>query len=135
MLPIIADANHFLLAGHNPYAQTYSNWFYYLPVQWLVFLPLTAAGGDLRLLNLACFAVVGCLSLWLIRSGRLDKIALLGLCPIMLSRSSMEMVLRGQVWPLWALLVGFAATLLSPGKLWPAFLLARISHRIRCIGA
>jgi hypothetical protein len=123
MLPIIADADHFLLAGHNPYAQTYSNWFYYLPVQWLVFLPLTAAGVDLRLLNLACFAVVGCLSLWLIRSGRLDKIALLGLCPIILSRSSMEMVLRGQVWPLWALLVGFAATLLSPGRLWPAFLL------------
>jgi hypothetical protein len=123
MLPLMADANNFLLSGHDPYAQQYSNLFFYLPVQWLVYLPPVAAGVDVRVVNLACFAVVGFLGVWLVRSGRLDKVALLGLCPIMLSRASVEMMIRGQVWPLWALTVGFAATLLSPGKFWPAVLL------------
>jgi hypothetical protein len=123
MLPVIADANNFLLSGHDPYAQTYSNVFVYLPVQWLAFLPPVVAGIDPRLVNLVSFAVVGLLAIWLVRSGRLHEVALLGLGPIMLSRTSVEMILRGQVWPVWALLAGFAATLLSPGKFWPAILL------------
>jgi hypothetical protein len=123
MLPVIADANNFLLSGHDPYAQTYTNLFVYLPVQWLVFLPPVLAGIDPRSINLVGFAVVGLLIVWLVRSGRLHEVVLLGIGPIMLSRTSVEMILRGQVWPVWALLAGFAATLLSPGKFWPAILL------------
>lgn len=123
MLPLMADADHFLLAGRDPYAQTYSNLFFYLPVQWLVYLPPVGAGIDPRVVNLACFAFVGWLTLWLVRSGRLASIALLSLCPIILSRSAVEMIVRGQVWPLWALTLGFVATLLSPGIVWPALLL------------
>jgi hypothetical protein len=123
MLTVITDANRLLLAGRNPYAQTYSNLFYYLPVQSLVYLPPVVMDFDPRVVNLACFSWVAFLVIRLVDVGRLDAVALLVLCPIMLSRSSVEMIIYGQVWPFWALLVGFAATLLSPGRLKMAILL------------
>ncbi|HTC10502.1 MAG TPA: hypothetical protein VK726_17195 [Acetobacteraceae bacterium] len=71
MLPIIADANTFLMQAADLYAQVYSNKFLYLPLQWLAFLPFVTTGLDLRVLNLLCLASVSAWIVWLVARGRL----------------------------------------------------------------
>ncbi len=113
MLPVIADANAFLMSGTDPYTQTYSNEFFYLPLQWLAYLPFVATHLDLRVLNLFCLAFV---SVWVVRlvdQGRLEPVALMAVAPILVSRSAIEMILRGQVWPYWWLVFAFSVSLLS----------------------
>jgi hypothetical protein len=115
MLPVIADANTFLMHGANPYTQVYSNKFLYLPIQWLAFLPFVATGLDLRVLNLICLASLSAWIVWLVARGRLGPLALVVGCPILVSRTAVAMVLSGQVWPYWWLVVAFAVSLLFPG--------------------
>jgi hypothetical protein len=126
MLPLMRDADSFLLAGQNPYGQSYSNHFYYLPLQWLAYLPLVVADLDLRILNLACLAAVDALIVWLVHRRRLSPLALLSVCPIMVSRSAAEMVVQGQVWPYWALVVAFVAAMLFQARTLTAILLGSL---------
>jgi hypothetical protein len=126
MLPVIRWADLQLLAGHNPYHEDYSavtiGPFYYLPVQWLIYLPFVWAGIDQRWLNF--FSILGlCVVAWTVfgRSPRRTLYAgfLVGLIG---SRPSMEMIVQGQVWPVWCLLGMFACMVLRGLQQWAAIL-------------
>ena len=62
LLPIVVAAGHALLAGADPYAADYSavtsNPFFYLPLQWLPYVPAAGLGFDPRLVNLAALAAL-----------------------------------------------------------------------------
>lgn len=126
MLPVIADANTSLLHGANPYAQVYSNKFFYPPLQWLAYLPFVATGLDLRILNVVCLASASAWIVWLVARGRLSPLALVAGCPILVSRTAMAMVLGGQVWPYWWLVIAFAASLLSANWLLSAVIVGAL---------
>jgi hypothetical protein len=112
MLPVIAWADRTFLHGLNPYFEDYTSVtpgpFFYLPLQWLVYLPFVALHLDLRLLNLASvFGTIGLyLLLWRDIPRRWTGFALL--LALIASRPSTEMVYQGEVWPLWFMVSAFA---------------------------
>jgi hypothetical protein len=116
MLPVIKWADEQFLIGNNPYFEDYTHVtigpFYYLPVQWLFYLPLVAAGMDQRVLNVA--AVLAVIGLYFLVFGKSrDRIAYLGiLVGIAASRPGTEMVFQGHVWPFWLLLSVYAGLVL-----------------------
>lgn len=112
MLSVIMDADTFLMHGTNPYTQSYSNKFLYLPLQWLVFFPFVVTDIDPRVLNLVCLALVSAWIVWLVARGHLEPLVLVVGCPILVSRTAVLMIVDGQVWPYWCLVVAFASSLL-----------------------
>ena len=112
MLPVTVWADKVFLHGLNPYFEDYRSVtpgpFYYLPLQWLIYLPFVALHLDLRLLNE--IAVLGTMGIFLILWPRISFpwtgfSLLLGLIA---SRPSTEMVYQGEVWPLWFMISLFA---------------------------
>ncbi|MDE2582196.1 MAG: DUF2029 domain-containing protein [Rhodospirillales bacterium] len=112
MLPVIAWADRVFLHGLNPYFEDYTSVtpgpFYYLPLQWLIYLPFVALHLDLRLLNLA--AVFGTIGLYLMlwRDSPRPWSGFAVLLAVIASRPSTEMVYQGEVWPLWFMVSAFA---------------------------
>ena len=122
MLPLIKWTNQTFLAGRNPYDEHNT---FYLPVQWLLYLPLVGLGLDQRLLNL--FSLFGCLALFAAAlRGSSYRVACLavfaGLCA---SRPAVEMMAQGEVWPVWLILSGYAFAL-STGRHWLAAVLVGV---------
>ncbi len=111
MLPVSVWADQVFLQGHNPYFSDYTSVtpgpFYYLPVQWLIYLPFVAMHLDVRLLNFASLlGMIGLLALlWRDLPRPWTGFALL--LAIIACRPSTEMVYQGEVWPLWFLVSAF----------------------------
>ena len=126
MLPVSAWADRVFLHGQNPYFEDYTavtpGPFYYLPLQWLIYLPFVALHLDLRLLNLAALAgtVALYLSIWREVPRRWSGLAVL--LALIAARPSVEMVYQGEVWPLWFLISAFVVALFR-GRLWAAAVL------------
>jgi hypothetical protein len=127
MLPVIKWADLEFLAGRNPYFEDYTavtdGPFYYLPVQWLLYLPFVGLGLDQRLLNL--FSMFGCLALFtLVLRGNPHRLACLaGLACLCASRPAVEMIAKGQVWPLWLIVCCYAAAFAADRNVLAAVLL------------
>ena len=127
MLPVIKWANLEFLAGRNPYFEDYTavtpGPFYYLPVQWLLYLPFERLGLDQRLLNL--LSLFGCLTLFMVAlRGNPHRVACLaGLAALFASRPAVEMIARGHVWPVWLIVSGYAAAFTADRKMLAAMLL------------
>lgn len=115
MLPVIRWADHEMLAGVNPYQAVYpgpaTSTFYYMPLQLLAYLPLTAVGLDPRLLNLACCA----LSILLVetRPTAWRATARAYLYPVLLSALGAPMMYNGEIWPYWLGSLALAACVLA----------------------
>ena len=111
MLPVSAWADRVFLHGLNPYFEDYTSVtpgpFYYLPLQWLIYLPFVALHLDLRLLNLA--AVLGTIGLYALvwRDILRPWSGFAVLLAVIASRPSTEMVYQGEVWPLWFMVSAF----------------------------
>ncbi len=112
MLPVTVWADKVFLHGMNPYFADHSsitpNPFFYLPLQWLIYVPFVAFHLDPRLLNE--IAIVGTISIYLrlwreISFPWTGFAVLLGLIAM---RSSTEMLYDGEVWPLWWMISLFA---------------------------
>lgn len=116
MLPVTAWADRVFLHGLNPYFEDYTSVtpgpFYYLPLQWLIYLPFEALHLDLRLLNLASLLGVVGLYAWLWRDIPRPWTGFAVLLAVIASRPATEMVYQGEVWPLWFLVSVFAVALL-----------------------
>ncbi|MEJ0016396.1 MAG: hypothetical protein WDN25_07475 [Acetobacteraceae bacterium] len=113
MLPVIIDANNYLLNGSDPYIQSYGgSYFYYLPLQWLVFFPAAFWNFDPRIENFVFLIAATAVALWLAYRRQISEPALTMLLCLIVSRIGMEMILRGQVWPYWLLILGFGLALL-----------------------
>lgn len=116
MLPVIRWADLQLLAGHSPYHEDYSavtiGPFYYLPVQWLIYLPFVWARIDPRWLNL--IGIFGfCVVFWALFGQNTRRTLYAGfLVGLIASRPSMEMIIQGHVWPVWCLIGVFACLFL-----------------------
>jgi hypothetical protein len=127
MLPVIKWADLQLLAGHNPYREDYSavtvGPFYYLPVQWLLYLPFVWARIDPRWLNF--FSILGfCVVFWLLFCKNSHRTLYAGfLVGVIGSRPSMEMIIQGHVWPVWCLIGIFACLFLRGRRAWAAVVL------------
>ena len=111
MLPVSVWADQVFLQGHNPYFSDYTSVtpgpFYYLPVQWLIYLPFVVLHLDVRLLNFASLlGMIGLLALlWRDLPRPWTGFALL--LAIIACRPSTEMVYQGEVWPLWLMVSAF----------------------------
>jgi hypothetical protein len=119
MLPMIHWAGEQFLAGQNPYYADYTvvsvGPFYYLPVQWLTYLPFVYAGLDPRILNGIAIAGVAAL-FWVRTPNDYRGVTICCLLLLLASRPVIEMTYEGHVWPLW-FLVSLAAFLLSANRL------------------
>ncbi len=112
MLPVTAWADRVFLHGLNPYFEDHtsitSGPFFYLPLEWLAYLPLVALHLDPRLLNLA--SVLGTIGLYMLLWRDIPRpwtgFALL--LALIASRPSTEMVYQGEVWPLWFMVSALA---------------------------
>jgi Glycosyltransferase family 87 len=111
MLPVTAWADRVFLHGLNPYFEDYTSVtpgpFYYLPLQWLIYLPFVALHLDLRLLNLV--AMLGMVALYLLLWRDIPRpwSGLAVLLVLIASRPSTEMIYQGEVWPLWFMVSAF----------------------------
>ena len=111
MLPSIEAAAAEYLRGGDVYTADFSQFsggrhFLYLPLQWLVYVPLVAAEIDMRLLHII-FAI-GTLYLFIAFLPQdLKQIMILSFWPVMLSPMSAGMFFNGQVWLFWFLITGF----------------------------
>lgn len=111
MLPYIEAAAAEYLRGGDVYTADFSQFsggrhFGYLPLQWLVYVPLVAADIDMRLLHII-FAT-GTLFLFIAFLAQdLKQIMILSFWPVMLSPMSAGMFFNGQVWLFWFLITGF----------------------------
>jgi len=112
MLPVTVWADKVFLHGLNPYFEDHSsvtpNPFFYLPLQWLIYVPFVAFHLDPRLLNE--IAILGTISIYLrlwhkVSFPSTGFAVLLGLIA---TRSSTEMLYDGEVWPLWWMISLFA---------------------------
>ncbi len=116
MLPVTAWADRVFLHGLNPYFEDYTSVtpgpFYYLPLQWLIYLPFVALHLDLRLLNLA--SLLGVVGLYVLVWRDIPRpwTGFAVLLAVIASRPSTEMVYQGEVWPLWFLVSAFAVAFL-----------------------
>ncbi len=112
MLPVTVWADNVFLHGLNPYFEDYTSVtpgpFYYLPLQWLIYLPFVVLHLDLRLLNE--IAVLGTLGMFLLlwREISFPWTGFAVLLGLIASRPSTEMVYQGEVWPLWCMISVFA---------------------------
>jgi hypothetical protein len=127
MLPVIIEQSTQFLSGNDPYNHDYSavttGPVYYLPLQWLFYMPLIAAGLDPRLLNIV--ALLGTIALFLRAARDLEQRALCyGLIAGMVaSRPSIEMLVQGHVWPMWFLSTAYCASVASRRPLVASLLL------------
>lgn len=116
MLPVCVWANHILLQHANPYLADHRSvtpWpFFYLPLQWLIYMPLVLLHADVRWLNLA--SVIGTLALlfWNRRNLANPWLALTLMLVFIVSRPSTEMLYQGEVWPFWFIVSAFSVLLL-----------------------
>jgi hypothetical protein len=126
MLPFITHALEVFLAGGDPYVADYSaitgNPFFYLPAQWLVFLPPYLLGIDLRIVNLLSAAAMVILVEWRVRAGHSGLRT--GVYPLMLSPLVLPMMYAGQIWPYWLAILAAAMLLLEARWIWAAAALA-----------
>ena len=114
MLPLIAAGASDFVQGINPYRQSYPEIaailpFHYLPGLWLPYAGAVAAGMEMRLVSLACLAILyGLFELIAVRRG---GVVLLGLAvyPLMVSPPVAQMIVHGHVWPYWVLTVSTVA--------------------------
>jgi hypothetical protein len=117
MLAFIARAIDIFVSGHDPYIGNYSkidpNPFIYLPLQWLIFLPLRLLSIDLRLVNLASLAAMIALVEW--RSRRHEWLRMAAY-PILFSAVAFPLMYQGQVWPYW--LAVLCGSLLAVDRRW-----------------
>lgn len=117
MLPVIIDANLSMLNGDDPYTpRDDGRIFMYLPVQWLVYLPFVLGAVDVRIGNLLCLVAFSGSIMWMVRHNRMSPLVLVVLGPLLVSRTSIGMIIAGQVWPYWLLVLALVATLLSYGR-------------------
>ena len=112
MLPVTVWADKVFLHGMNPYFEDHTsvtpNPFFYLPLQWLIYVPFVAFRLDPRLLNE--LAILGTIAIYL-RLWREVSFPWTGfavLLGLIATRSSTEMLYDGEVWPLWCLISVFA---------------------------
>ena len=112
MLPVTVSADKVFLHGLNPYFEDYTSVtpgpFFYLPLQWLIYLPFVALHLDLRLLNE--IAMLGTLGIFLLlwREILFPWTGFAVLLGLIASRPSTEMLYQGEVWPLWCMISVFA---------------------------
>ena len=116
MLPVCVWANHILLQHGNPYLADHravTPWpFFYLPLQWLIYMPLVLLHADVRWLNFA--SIIGTLALlfWNRRNLASPWLAFTLMLVFIASRPSTEMLYQGEVWPFWFIVSAFSVLLL-----------------------
>ncbi|MGC8475470.1 MAG: hypothetical protein ACP5NP_03870 [Acetobacteraceae bacterium] len=116
MLPVCIWANRILLQHANPYFADHhavTPWpFFYLPLQWLIYMPLVLLHVDVRWLNFA--AIIGTLLLLFWNRHNLTNpwLAFTLMLLFIVSRPSTEMLYQGEVWPFWFIVSAFSVLLL-----------------------
>ena len=123
MLPVSVWADRSFLHGMNPYFGDHTAvtpWpFFYLPLQWLIYLPLVVLHLDVRWINFV--SIVG--TIWLLTRLWRDLMrpwtAFALLLALVAARPSTEMLYQGEVWPLWFLISAFIVAFLR-GRVWLA---------------
>ena len=117
MLQIIDFASNDLLRGENPYRHYFTSAkrdvpFVYWPVLWLPYVPLIAAGVDLRVLNLLVFVLLTLLFFRVAGGGERGAEALaLVVLPFLLSSQVFQMVVWGHSWVYWLLVTALLVLL------------------------
>lgn len=111
MLPYINHAVDAFLAGRNPYAEDFSalgkNPFFYMPLQWLIYLPPWVIGVDARVVNVLSAAAIVALVEVAARRDLVSGSLRAGVYPLLLSPLAFPMMHSGQVFAYWLCTLGF----------------------------
>ncbi len=115
MLPVIIAEARYFLSGVSPYGQDYSavtdGPVYYLPLQWLFYMPLVALRLDPRLLNILCLAGTVALFLVALRHSPRPTLCAGLMVGMLASRPVVEMLVQGHHWPMWLLCAAYATAI------------------------
>lgn len=126
MLLFIDHALDVFRMGGDPYTADFggidANPFFYLPLQWLIYLPVRVLGGDLRVVNLLSAAAMIAMVEWRCRAGHAALRA--AVYPVMLSSLTLPMMHSGQVWPYWLAILGGGLLVANRRWAWAAAILA-----------
>ncbi len=126
-MPIVEAAGRNLLQGQDPYTANYSavtpNLFYYLPLQWLPFVPAVAIGADPRLINAIVVAAIVILTRASLRSERSLVIAYLIFFPVLFSHLFTLAAAGSYMIPYWGLIYLFVYALTTRQDAWAAAIL------------
>ena len=116
MLPVCVWANQILLQHANPYLADHRSvtpWpFFYLPLQWLIYMPLVILHAEVRWLNFASIIGTLVLLIWNRRNLASPWLAFTLMLAFIVSRPSTEMLYQGEVWPFWIIVSAFSVFLL-----------------------
>lgn len=115
LLPITVAAMRHAAAGIDPYSADYStitpNPFFYLPLQWLLYLPFDLAGVNLRWVNFGAWLAIIGLFEGLVTKADDPPAARVMVYAILFSQPVFQ-AMDTQVLPMWALLAQFMVLLL-----------------------
>ncbi|MGH7046204.1 MAG: hypothetical protein ACREE2_07415 [Stellaceae bacterium] len=127
LLPIVQAAAHNMIHGQDPYTADYSavtsNLFYYLPLQWLPFMPTAALAADPRLVNVLAFIAIVLLTRVLIKDEGSLTAARSVLFPVLFSHLFTLAAARSYMGPYWGLVYLFVIALTTQRDVWAAVLL------------
>ena len=116
-LPVTRAAIVTFLDGHDPYQADFHDvtiWpFFYLPLQWMVYLPFHSAGIDFHWVNLASWALIIALFEFLRATNVIARCRVSLFYPVMAS-SPIFRAMDTEVVPMWLLLAVFLSAVSAP---------------------